>query len=30
MYSVDTIYNRIYDTLSKNNPENNEGADEDS
>lgn len=24
MYSIDTIYNRIYDTLSKYNPEENE------
>ena len=28
MYSIDTIYNRIYDTLSKINPEKNEGDDE--
>ena len=30
MYSVDTIYNRIYDMLSKNNPEENDGDDEGS
>lgn len=30
MYSVDTIYNRIYDTLSKNNPKENDGDDEGS
>ena len=28
MYSIDTIYNRIYGTLSKYNPEESEGDDE--